>query len=98
MTEINIYFGRQTKEGQIIEENQFLDFLRLFVNPIFEDYTIFPSIGVWKNSQEPTTVMQILTNNDRREDVVNICHKYCELWLQECVMVTYKEVEMRLYN
>lgn len=104
MKEINIYFGRLTKDGQMIEEAQFMEFLQIFFNPHFENYTLFPVLGMYKGSKEPATMIQILITNEdldngKRDNIREVCNKYNELWLQECTLVTYKDViESHLYG
>lgn len=101
MKEINIYFGRITKHGQIIENSQFLEFLEHIINPIFTSYTIFPCIGFWDRKKEPSTMIQLITDNVDDimiQNIENICKKYCEMWYQDCVLVTQKDVYSQLYG
>ena len=100
--EITLYFGRNIKDEhgvRKIEEAQFWQFINQYITPVFGSFTILPGVGVWKTYAEPCTVLIINTDtyyDGDAQKIREICNNYCNMFNQECVMVTYKDVETKL--
>ena len=102
MKEIRIYFGRQKGDGEIVSEENFWYFIKfhLLNYRSFENFTIIPSIGVWKQEKELSTILEFIIEGTKQEELLieEVCKKYCTLFQQQSVLVTTKEVKSILYE
>lgn len=103
-----MYFGLLTKEGELVTEDEFNRFLEEYINPYYDGYTVVSNtIGIWKKQVEPSKMIIIIDQNSGNTNTINyntkehikfICETYCSRFKNDCVMVSYQDVEMELYG
>jgi hypothetical protein len=100
MISYKLYFGRDVNysDGSVdkVSDDELSRFLRLKVDPTFNDYTLTIGIGRWEGSNEKVTILEILKPLPPRGhngvhmlpgSIQNIVNAYKDSFYQKAVMV-----------
>jgi hypothetical protein len=93
--ELSLSFGHNRNDGRPpVTTAQIDTFLSSHCD--WEAYTITSAQGVWRGVRERTTIVSVICPKERLflflTDAENMARRYCEIFAQECVMITRKEV------
>lgn len=91
MKKATIYFGANIgTDGDTVSGPDWADFVREFIAPVFDGFTIVEALGYWRGNVELTRIVTIYDAHSFR--VVNhIAEAYCDCFKQECVLVEWAE-------
>lgn len=96
MSRFRIYCGLITKDGCNVSDGDLHNFLANTVAPAFPGFTTYRAHGYWKQTQEPTVILETIDTADRRADVDKIAKDYARAFNQEAVLVTQETVSSDL--
>jgi hypothetical protein len=66
------------------------------MSALFAGFTVLAGIGYWKNTQEPTLVIEILGSSSDKVSVVGAAQQIKKTNKQEAVLVTWTSVHSNM--
>jgi hypothetical protein len=94
----NIPAGTLSKEGDVISQAEFNEFLVEEVTPTFPGFTLATNKGYWKGQPETVRVLTILTadSDSLRNTIRMIAERYKTRFTQEAVAYSFTACEFTL--
>lgn len=81
-----IFIGLNDKDlyKQIIESNE----VKTTLSILFDCFTLTESVGYWKKEKENTLIIDIISNENERENIYNKVRFLKQHLNQECILIT----------
>jgi hypothetical protein len=71
MTIYTLYLGRNIPDTtKKVSDDEIQDFLKSIVSTYFPGFTIYEAVGFWKGEQEKTLIIEIITNDQEKVNLV----------------------------
>ena len=95
-----VFFGTNISEGgeqKCVTKDCWDSFVKETVNPQFSSFTVYETVGFWKDKSEMTHVMLLKCNDDDDPATLSklkqIKEMYKQMFVQENVLITRHQVK-----
>ncbi len=95
MKQFRIYLGR-TQGDKLISQPNVEKFIRNYIDPVFDAFTVIDAQGRWKGKGEPSVVIEVITDETQRPSIDAVAAQYALLFNQDAVLVTSQDVTFDL--
>ncbi len=95
MKQFRIYLGRTTGD-KLIPLSHVEAFIRDVIDPLFDAFTVIEGSGRWKGKGEPSTIVEVITDESQRPLIDHVAVQYVKTFHQDAVLVTSQDVAFDL--